>query len=119
MQTNRLATGSDSVTSDRVITRKEKLCHMINLTESMLTFAKKGDWESLISSETERKTCMDHFFTDAISPDEIEWLKPGIEYIMGVDKQLVVLSEAAKKVIAESRNGMSKSQNAAKAYSGR
>lgn len=101
----------------KFLSRKEHFAYIVSLTESMLVVANQQDWEQLTSMEAQRKQQLAQFFTTAVSPDEALWIKTGIERILSIDEQLIRLSETAKQEIADSRNNMAKSQNAANAYS--
>ena len=102
---------------DKFVSRKEHLCHIVNMTESMLMSAKNKNWEDLVGAEAERQKHFDQFFSFPASPDEASWIKQGIERILDVDKQIIQIGEKNKQAILDQRNHLSKGRDATRAYS--
>ena len=96
--------------------RKDHFAYILNITKAMLDAAKTEDWQKLTEMEPLRKQYLDEFFVSPVTAEESPWVKLGIERIMEIDKQLIAISEQAKRSMVNSRSNMTKGQNAAKAY---
>ncbi len=102
------------MTSDKTISHLKKI---VELSGSMLTTAREGDWERVQEIEQQRQKLLDEAFpldnNNVVNPAA---LTQQIQQIVDFDKQTMALMEQGRKELAGLKKKISSGRQAVSAY---
>lgn len=89
---------------------------VLSMSDSMLTSAKAGEWDSVISLETARRNLIQDFFAIKATFEEAQWVASGVRKIMDVDKEIMCLGKNDMRLIASELDSLQRGKQASNAY---
>ncbi len=96
--------------------RYNNFLKILKLSETMYECAQNGAWLDLGEAEAKRQALMTEFFDTSISESEVDWLEPGIQQVLRVDKLIVQISKNELHSITDNMQRLKKGKQGADAY---
>lgn len=87
-----------------------------NMTQQMLAHARSGEWNSVISLETDRQSKLQTYFSASPKLDEAEWIAKGIMKVMSIDKEIMALGKTDIEKLGEALTQIQRGKQAQFAY---
>ncbi len=63
------------------------------MTDTMLSHAHSGEWNSVIDLEADRQVLMQNYFSTAPQLEDAEWIVDGIRTVMKKDREIMQLGK--------------------------
>ena len=106
----------DNALPDNSTEYEKKLSEILIISQTMLDHAKRGEWPELTQIEDRRRTLLEDFFSQTITPDMASSIEEVIRQVMTMDKEVISLGEDTQKQMASDLRDIGKGKVASKAY---
>lgn len=99
---------------------KAEKCHELSqfqkISQQMLEFAEADEWDKLSDLEKKRKTLMQSFFAQPVSPEDSVDIRRVIESVLTINDKITQLAGQHKGAISLQLQELKKRQNVQSAY---
>jgi len=89
---------------------------IIVLSQAMLKKAKHESWDDVIVLEKERAELLQIFLSTPVNPKHEQEVAAGIQSVMAIDNEIMVLGQSKKLDLAQLLQTMGQGKKAVKAY---
>jgi len=96
--------------------RQEAWIEIADMTQQMLVHARSGEWNTVISLETDRQSKMQCYFSSTPQLEEAEWIAEGIMNVMTIDKEIMSLGKTGINKLGQSLAHIQRGKKAKFAY---
>jgi len=92
------------------------LADVLLVTESMLAFAEKGEWDEVTKMEAERRAFLGEAFAKPISEQEATLIYEALAAMLHMNEELISLLEIAKADVAIKRTDQKRTRSSLTHY---
>ncbi len=96
--------------------RQATWIEITDMTQQMLAHARSGEWNTVISLETDRQSKMQTYFSISPKLDEAEWIANGIMKVMSIDKEIMALGKTDIDKLGDTLTHIQRGKKAQFAY---
>ncbi|MGR9000152.1 MAG: flagellar protein FliT [Gammaproteobacteria bacterium] len=89
---------------------------LIILSRVLLEKAGAQAWDEVADLQSQREEQLNRFFSDPVEPDQADAVSAGIEAIMAINQELMVLASQAKAELGDALHKLDQGKKAVKAY---
>ncbi len=98
--------------------RAAQMQAIVAMSASMLAEARRGEWQSVVRLEQERRAALDGFFTVPVPMAEAGFIAAALQQILALDMELVALGENARRGALAELSHFATARQAQQAYAG-
>ncbi|MGR8999897.1 MAG: flagellar protein FliT [Gammaproteobacteria bacterium] len=89
---------------------------LITLSRVLLEKAGAQAWDEVADLQSQREEQLNRFFSDPVKPDQADAVSAGIQAIMAINQELMVLASQAKAELGDALLKLDQGKKAVKAY---
>ena len=91
---------------------------LVALSRAMLEKAREKSWDDVFELEQRRRELMQLFFSEPVAVEDAQSVSTGIQEVMAIDRELMVLASQAKAELGDALHKLGQGKKAVKAYTG-